>query len=81
MPVLRAEVRGIPAADDLESLQCVHIGVQGTGSHRAIQGDSQAGRIPGNPLLTIVLAVRGGTGRAASPITLFQLAFGAVIKR
>ena len=54
--VLRAEVRGIPAANDLESFQCVHICIQGTRSRPTIQGDGQAGGIPGSPVLTIVLA-------------------------
>jgi len=53
--LLRAEVRGIPAMDNLEPFQCVHIGVQGTRSHPAIQGDSQAGSIPGGPVLTVAL--------------------------
>ena len=30
--------------------------VQGTGSHYTVQGDSQAGRIPGGPVLRVVLA-------------------------
>jgi len=38
-PLLRTEVRGIPAANDLESLECVHFGIQGTGSYSTIQGD------------------------------------------
>ena len=42
-PLLRAEVRGVPTAHNLESLQCLHFGIQGTGAHPAIQGDSQAG--------------------------------------
>ena len=54
-PLLRAEVRGIPAANDLESLQRVHLCIQGTRSRPTIQGYSQAGRIPGSPVLTIVL--------------------------
>ncbi|HKB98678.1 MAG TPA: hypothetical protein VKD23_07825 [Terriglobales bacterium] len=36
-------MRGIPAADDLESLQCIHLRIQGAGAHPAIQGHSQAG--------------------------------------
>ena len=40
---------------DLESPQCIHIGIQATGSHPTVQSDSQAGRIPGSPVLTVVL--------------------------
>jgi hypothetical protein len=43
-------------ADGLESLQRVHICIQGTGSHSSIQANSQVGRIPGGPVLTVVLA-------------------------
>ena len=53
--VLRAEVRGIPAANDLESLQCLYVGIQGTGCHPAVQSDSQARRIPRSPILSAVL--------------------------
>ncbi len=53
--LLRAKVRGIPIANDLESLECVHIRIQGTGSRPTVQGYSQAGRVPGRPVLTIVL--------------------------
>jgi hypothetical protein len=59
MTLLRAEVRGIPAANDLESLERVHVGLQVTGTDPAIQGDGEARRIPGRPVLAIVLA-RGG---------------------
>ena len=52
----KVEVRGIPAENDLESLQCVHVSIQGTGSHSTVQGDGQAGRIPRSPVLSIVLA-------------------------
>jgi hypothetical protein len=55
------EVRGIPTANHLEAFQCIHFGVQGTGSHSA-QGDGQAGGIPGNLLLTSPSSLRGGTG-------------------
>ena len=37
------ELRGIPAANDLESFQCVHLSIQRTGTRPAIQGDVQAG--------------------------------------
>jgi hypothetical protein len=52
---IRTEVRGIPAADHLESLQRIHVGVQGTGCHPPIQGDSQVGRVPGSQVFTVVL--------------------------
>src|SRR5882762_1604122 len=54
---IRTEVRGIPAANDLESFQCVHVGIQGTRSRSTIQGDSEAGRILGIPILAVVLAL------------------------
>src|ERR1700756_5498766 len=58
---IRTEVRGIPTSDDLESLECLYIGVQGTRSHPAIQGDGEIGRISGGPVLTVVLAGRQST--------------------
>ena len=61
----KVEVRGIPAENDLESLQCVHVSIQGTGSHSTVQGDGQAGRIPRSPVLSIVLARAGCVGRPA----------------
>jgi hypothetical protein len=42
--------------NDLESLECIHICIQGTGSHPTIQGHGQAGRISRSPVLTLVLA-------------------------
>ncbi len=53
---LRTEVRGIPAQDNLESLERIHLRIQGTGADPAIQGYSQAGRIPGGAVLPVVLA-------------------------
>ena len=38
--------KGIPAADDLESVQCVHVCIQRARPHSTIQGDSEARRIP-----------------------------------
>jgi hypothetical protein len=52
----------IPAADHLESLECVYVGIQGTQTHPTVQGDRQARRVSGGPFLTIVLALRGGLG-------------------
>jgi len=43
-------------ANDLEPFPCVHFGVQGAGADPAIQGDRQAGRIPGSSVLSVVLA-------------------------
>jgi hypothetical protein len=40
---LRSEVRGIPGADNLESVECVHLRIQGTGTDPAIQGYGEAG--------------------------------------
>src|SRR6266478_4235791 len=58
-PRIRTQVRGIPVADDLESLECVYVGVQRTRSYSPIQGNSQVGRIPGNTVLSVVLARMG----------------------
>jgi hypothetical protein len=54
--LLRAKVRGIPAANNLESLRYVYVCIQGTGSDSTVQGYGQAGRIPGGAVLPIVLA-------------------------
>jgi hypothetical protein len=51
----RTEVRGTSAANDLESIECVHLGLQGTGPHPTVQIDSQPRRIPGIAVLAIVL--------------------------
>ena len=60
--LLRTEVRGIQAMHDLESLECVHFGFQGIGAHSSIQGDSEAGRVPGSSALALFLATDGGSG-------------------
>ena len=39
----------------LESFECVHFRIQGTGTDSPVQGDSQAGRIPGGPVLPVVV--------------------------
>src|ERR1700745_2971057 len=41
-------IRGIPAANDLESFECIHFNIQGTGSHPAIQGDAQDSSVTPN---------------------------------
>ncbi len=61
-PCIRAEVRGVRAADNLESLECVHFGIQRTGPHSPVQGDSQARRVPGGSIVPVVLTAWGGTG-------------------
>src|SRR5437868_13134948 len=33
--------------------KCVHFRIQGTRSHSTVQGDSQAGRVPGSPVLPV----------------------------
>ena len=38
-----AQLRAVPATHDLKSFQCVHVGIQRTGSHPAIQSDGEAG--------------------------------------
>lgn len=43
----------------MESFECIHLGIQGTGPHPAIQGHSQIGRIPGHWFLTVVLTSGG----------------------
>jgi hypothetical protein len=45
----------VPAADDLESFQGVHFGIQGTGANPAVHGDGEIGRVPGGSVFTIVL--------------------------
>jgi hypothetical protein len=42
-PLLRAKVRGIQDADDLESFECVYFRIQGTGADPAVQGNREAG--------------------------------------
>ena len=46
-------------SDDLESVECVYVGIQGTGANPSIQGDCKVGRIPGSAVFPIVLALRG----------------------
>ena len=60
--VFRTAVRRVPAENDLESVERIHFSIQGPGAHPTVQGDSQAGGIPGGPVLRIVLALRGGLG-------------------
>jgi hypothetical protein len=63
--IYEAFVEGkLEAPKHLESLQRVHIGIQGTGPDSAVQDYGAAGRIPGSPVLTIVLA--GGQLRTAA---------------
>jgi hypothetical protein len=40
---IRAKVRGIQDADDLESFECVYFRIQGTGADPAVQGNREAG--------------------------------------
>ena len=61
-PVFRAKVRGVPVAHDLEPVESFHVGIQGARADPAVQSHSQAGRVPGDQVLAVVLA-RGGTGR------------------
>lgn len=35
-PYFELEIRGIPAADDLESVECVHLGLQGTRAYSTV---------------------------------------------
>jgi hypothetical protein len=53
-------------ADDLESVECVHVGIQRARSHPAIQGDSKTGTILGDEVLAVILARCGGGARAAA---------------
>src|ERR1700733_5679987 len=69
-PLLRAEIRSIPATNDLESLECIHIGVLGTRSHSATQSDSEAGRVLGGWVLASCLRKHGGASRTADPLLL-----------
>src|SRR5712691_6229884 len=52
--------------DDLESLQCVYLGLQGTRAYPAVQGHGETGRLPGSPVLTIVLG-QGAVRLATAP--------------
>lgn len=63
--VLRTEVRGFSAANDLEPFQRLHLGIQGIGADPAVQGDSQARRVSGDSILADFLTNEGGAGRAA----------------
>ena len=54
-PLLQADVRGIPVANLLEPLECVHLGIQATGPHPAIQGNGEARRVSGDSVLAVVL--------------------------
>ena len=55
-PYFEPKVRGVPAANDLESVECVYICVQGTRADPTIQGYGQAGGIPRSSVLRSVLA-------------------------
>src|SRR3989304_2752332 len=55
-PVLQPSARGVPTPNDVESFECVHLCIQGTGAHPAIQSHCQAGRIPRSRVLTLALA-------------------------
>lgn len=48
----------VPAADDLESVERLHVCIQGTGAYPAIQGDSKARRVPRESVLAVVLGMR-----------------------
>src|SRR5258708_30280694 len=52
-PLLRAEVPRVPVADDLESVERLHIRLEGTGPDSSIQGDCETGRVPGDSLLAV----------------------------
>jgi hypothetical protein len=64
--VFRAKVRRVSPTDDLESFQCVHFRIQGTGPDSAVQDDSEVERIPGSPVFPIVLVL--GPVRARPPL-------------
>jgi hypothetical protein len=42
-------------ADHLEPVECVHVGIQGTGCHPSVQGDGETGRVSGGSVLTVIL--------------------------
>jgi hypothetical protein len=50
-----AEVGGVPVANDLESVECPHVSLQGNGPDSAIQGDSQARWFHRRAVLAILL--------------------------
>lgn len=52
--------RGVLAADDLQLLECVHLGIQRNWTRPAAENTGKAGRVSGSPILRVVLALRGG---------------------
>jgi hypothetical protein len=73
--VLRAQVRGVPVANNLEPLKRIHVSVQGTRADSAISGNGKSGSVSRKPILTIVLTY-GGAGRAAEPLLIALLPRG-----
>ena len=50
----------------MEPLECVHVGIQGTAAHPAIQGTAKLRLIPRGEVLAVTLGLRsGGVGRSA----------------
>jgi len=58
--------RRVPVANDLESFECFHVSLQGTGSRSTIQSHSEAGSIPGSSVLAILLT--GGAVTSRPPL-------------
>lgn len=76
--VLRAEIRWLPPAHDLEPFECICIRIQGTRADTAIQGYGEAGGIFGDSFLRRILAF-DGTGRATASICRRSPKLGAII--
>ena len=53
---MQAQDEDFRAADDLESVECVHIRIQRTGSHSTIQGYRETGGFPRSAVLAVALA-------------------------
>jgi len=62
--VLRAGVRGVLGADDVELVERVYQRIQEARSHSTVQSDGEIGRLSGNSVLAVVLTSLGsGIGR------------------
>ena len=70
--------RGFCTTNAGEPFERIYFGLQRTGSHSTIQGDSKTGRVSEDSLLAAVLAY-GGTVRAAASIIVVCLIVGTII--
>src|SRR5713101_9807641 len=56
--LLQSAARGVPTPNNVEPVERIHLGIQGTRSDPPIPGNREAGRVPGSSVLTSVLAYR-----------------------